>query len=230
LYIVFVRNLKRKSILLGTLVFFWIAMFFLSSFIINKNLIFNITLDNSITFSYPCKYVISNIFTNKQLGKVDVETNSSFATPLTEQFSNFDSVEGEFSFNYPSSFTLSQKFFAGSDIIYHIDFHNSTDTAHGFVQVWNLPYSLKDFLDKSKAVSQQNFKYFNSKPITVNGLPGYLWDYSVLGNDMKYYKGSEVFLQKGNKMYRLSYFVTENLWNKDENNIFWKMVNSLKIR
>lgn len=229
MYIVFVRSYKKKFALLIALLAFWIAMFSLSSYIINKNLIFNITVDNNITFSYPSKLIIGKVLINKQKGISDIETNSTFVKPLTEQFTDFNTVDGNFNFKYPSSFTLSQKFFSGSDIIYHIDFHNNTNTNHGFVQVWNLPYSLKDFLDKSKAMSRQNYKYFNSKQINVNNIPGYYWDYSVLANDGKYYKGSEVFLQKGNRMYRLSYFVPENLWNNEENDTFWKMVNSFKI-
>lgn len=226
--IFFIRNYKRKLIMSCLVLALWVTMFFLTDFFIHNSLIFNITINNCLSFSYPLTFEVSSIYINEQMKDNAVKTNYSFRKPVSQMFSTYKSIKGKFSFSYPSIFTLSQQDFSGSDILYHIDFHDKPQTSHGFVQVWNLPYSLKEFLDKSKAASLQNYKYFSSNPITVNGLPGYYWSYSVLGNDGKYIKGSEVFFKKGNLMYRISYFVPESSWNKTQQNIYWNIVNSFK--
>lgn len=211
-----------------SILLFWILMFVLSGFFINYSLLMNVTVNNYLSFSYPLAFELDGIYVNEQQNEESIHTNSNFQRPLRIQFSNYKSLEGKFSFNYPSLFELVQKDFAGSDILYHIDLRNKSENTHGFVQVWNMPYSLEEFLSKSKSASQQNYKFFMSKPVTVNTMPGYYWDYSVMGSDGKYYKGMEVFLKKENFMYRISYFVPEAQWNKSQYNIFWNMVNSFK--
>lgn len=206
----------------------WVAMFLLSGYFLNNSLIFNITIDNSFKFSYPIAFYIDNIYINESLSNATVSSNTSFKRPVSQIFSTYTSLTGKFSFSYPSAFLLSQKDFPGSDILYHIDFHNATDNSHGFVQVWALPYSLEDFLEKSKSASLQTYKNFKSKPVNINNNPGILWDYSVLGNDGRYIKGSEVFFKKDGRMYRISYFIPETNWNKTQSDIFWSIANSFK--
>ena len=228
MYIIFVPKYKKKFLLFGILLALWVSMFSLAGFIMHNSFIFSVTINNYLSFSYPFAFQVDDIYINEQLGKTDIETNSSLRRPIAQEFSSYKSLNGKFSFNYPSVFALNQQSFPGSDILYHIDFHDKSKLDHGFVQVWNLPYSLSEFLEQSKSTSQQSYKYFNSKPVSVNGNSGYLWDYSVLGNDGNYYKGSEVFFKKDNKMYRISYFVPEMSWNKAQSDTFWNIVNSFK--
>mgnify|MGYP005839701235 CR=1 FL=1 len=226
--ILFITNYKRKIFILCFIFTFWVTMYLLSEVISNNSLVLNITINNDLTFSYPFALQVDNIYFNEQLNKNYVETNSTFNKPSAQKFSSYNSIKGKFSFNYPSILTLSQQDFTGSDILYHVDFYNKSKNAHGFVQVWNLPYPVKEFLDKSKAASTQNYKYFEEKSVSVNNLPGYYWTYSSNGNDGKVYKGNEVFLQKNNRMYRISYFVPDVSWDKSQSNIFWSIVNSFK--
>ena len=60
-------------------------------------------------------------------------------------------------------------------------------------------------------------------------MEGFIWDYVIFGGDGKYYKGNEVFFKKDNMMYRISYFVPENKWDKKNKEVFNKMVTSFKI-
>ena len=228
MHVVYIRNYKRKALLFSVILASWALLLLLSNTLLNKSLIFNITINNFITFSYPFSMEVDNIYVNEQVSSGTIQTDSGSRKPITEKFTSYNSLKGKFSFSYPSMFLLNQEDFAGSDILYHIDFHDRTKTNRGFVQVWNLPYPLKDFLAKSKSTSHQNYKYFNASEITVNSLPGFYWDYVVAGNDGASYKGSEAFFQKADRMYRLSYFVPENLWNKDQAEIFRHMVNSFK--
>jgi len=200
----------------------------MSGLIIKNSLLMKVTINNFLTFSFPLEFQIDYIYINEQAANKEIEVNSTFVKPVARKFSNYKSIEGHFSFDYPSSFDLNQKSFSGSDILYHIDFQNKSLNVHGFVQVWNLPFALEEFLKKSKENSTQSYKYFSEKAISVHDLPGFFWDYAVLGNDNKYYKGQEVFLKKGSNMYRIAYFTPESEWSKSHSDIFWGMVNSFK--
>ncbi|GAE89161.1 membrane-associated protein [Acetivibrio straminisolvens JCM 21531] len=50
----------------------------------------------------------------------------------------------------------------------------------------------------------------------------------MITHDNKSYKGNEVFLKKDDKMYRISYFVPERLWSKNESKLFESIVSSFK--
>lgn len=144
-------------------------------------------------------------------------------------FLHFKSPEGQFEFSYPSSFILSEKDFLGSEILYHIEFQEGTTNSRGFVQVWNLPGSLSDFLQKSKASSMLNYVTFLSKAIKIHQMPGYSWEYTLLTQNNQLLKGMEVFLKKEDRMLRITYFVPMQQWNGALRNIFWKMAHSLKF-
>ena len=229
MFVIIVKNPRVKILMALMVIGLWVVMFAASNALFNKGLFFNITIDDCLTFSYPLRFKINNVFVGNEMASEVIETGFSLKKPLSRKLKNFRIPEGKFSFLYPSSFTLSRKDFEGSDILYHIDFEDSTTASHGFVQVWEMPYPLEDFLEASKASFAQSYKFFNTKSIQVNGIPGYYWDYSVLGNDGKYYKGSEVFLKKDERMYRISYFLPENQWNKAQSDTFQNIVNSFKV-
>ena len=224
--VIYISSFRKKLLLFTSVLILWVALFLLSNFFIHNSLVFNVTIDDKFKFSYPYAIRIDDIFINDAANSSVVTANTIFRRPIAQKFFTFKSIKGKFSFQYPSVYELSQKYFPGSDILYHIDFRNPSQNSHGFVQVWNLPYSLEEFLEKSKQSSLQSFKNFDSKAIMVNNMPGYYWDYSVLGNDGKYYKSMEVFFKKDDKMYRISYFVPEANWSKKGSDEFWSIVNS----
>ena len=165
-------------------------------------------------------------FTASHFAHNDSEMNTS-AKRLVE-YSTYESIEGGFSFNYPSTFTLIPRSFSGNEILYHIDLYDVAGPGYGFVQIWNMSMPMEEFLEKSKEASQLNYKYFSSRKMRVNGYTGYYWDYSVLGSNNTYYKGSEVFLEGKDQMYRISYFMPEKQWNEAQNEIFTTMVKSFR--
>ena len=228
LLIVYVKNYKRKLILFSGILVLWICMFFTADFLINNNLLFNITINNCLEFSYPYGMVVDNILVSENATEKSIQSGYFFSRPATQEFSNYKSLEGKFSFDYPTAFTIKPQQFSGSEILYHIDFRNKEGTTHGFVQVWNMPVPLDEFLKNSKAVSQQKYIYFKSNYLKVNNIPGYFWDYVVLANNV-YFKGNEVFLKDKDLMYRISYFMPETDWNDDQSELFWNMVKSFKI-
>jgi hypothetical protein len=229
LLIVIIRNLKKRIVVLAVLVFLWISVFFLSHIIISNMPISKITIDDIFTFSFPLLITAERIYINQQYEET-ITVSSNIAKPEHQKFSTYISLKGKFTFEYPSIFALSEKDFPNSDILFHIDFNDNQGIIHGFVQVWHLPYSLKQFLDDSKANSTLQFKDFISKELDIDEKKGYLWDYTVLSdNDKKYYKGMEFFFKKKDNMYRISYFVPVKQWNKTNKSIFWNMVKSFKV-
>lgn len=224
--IIYVSNYSRKIFLILAILLIWLSMFFTADQLIKNNLLYSITIENCMEFSYPYGIVVDNVLINDKADEKVIQANHTFSAQARE-FSNYKSLEGNFSFDYPTAFVLKPQQFSGSDILYHIDFRNKADTVHGFVQVWKMPGNLEDFLKNAKAASQQKYKYFRSSSIKVNGLPGFYWDYIVIADDRNI-KASEVFLQEGDLMYRISYFVPENEWNESQSNLFWNMVKSFK--
>ena len=226
--IIYISKYRKKTAVLLLVLLLWVFMYLMLDFLTYNSLGLNIRVNGSFSFSYPFSMTIGCIYINERMSDGFVETNSIFLKPRTEKFSSYKSPKGNFGFHYPSAFILDEKYFEGSDILYHVDFHDRQKTTHGFVQVWNLSVPLEEFLKQSEESSQQLYKNFASTPVTVDGMPGFFWDYSVQGNDGRYYRGLEVFSGSDGTMYRISYFVPEMSWNKSHMKVFWDIVDSFK--
>ena len=181
-----------------------------------------------LSFSYPSSFHAGAFYVNKTLEGAFAEAGC-FKNRSPEKFSTYKSLTGNFSFQYPSAFIIDERELPGNEILCHVDFHDCEKASHGFIQVWKLSIPLDEFLDKSKAVSQQDYKYLSSKHVTVDGVDGYYWDYVVLTANMGGFKGSEVFFEKEGLMYRISWFIPEKLWNKEKAKIFKQIVGSFKV-
>lgn len=226
--IVFVSNIRKKGLIILAIVSFWISMFLLADFFFHNSLTVRITINRYLEFSCPSDIQVNSVLVNGRLPDAAVETSSMGTKLQTGDFSSYKSLQGKFSFEYPSAFTINPMEFEDSEVLYHIDFHDREHIVHGFVQVWQMPYPLSQFLQNSKNTSQLTYKDFKESRIKVNDLPGYLWDYIVLGSDSRYYKGMEAFLEKGGQMYRVSVFAPEDQWDEKLSETFWRIVKSLK--
>lgn len=229
MHIFIVGNFLKKLKSLALFAAIWALFFGLGSYIIDNMLFFSITVDSSAEFSYPYAIEVDDIWINDSCADKSSLTVFCPFKPETREFSDYESLEGSFSFKYPSAFVIKPQNYTGGDILYHIDFHDREGKAHGFVQVWNMPGDLGVFLKNSLEASHKTYKFFDAKRIKINGVTGYQWDYSVLTGS-GYYRGAEAFLQSGDRMYRLSYFVPEEDWNAKQSELFEKMVHSFKIR
>lgn len=225
------NNITRKVSLLFAVVAFWGAMTYISTLFLKNQPLYFFTVKDVFSFAYWENFEVADIYANRAFVGDDAIPVFSNGTniPAVEKFSNLESSRENFSIKYPSSFVFEPKGFQGSDIIYHADFRDKSGPAYGFVQVWNLPGSLENFLNTSKASSMLNFKHFKQQAHKFAGNAGYLWDYSFVSGDGRDIKGMEVFFKKGERMYRISYFLPENMWNSTQQNIFWNMVNSFKV-
>lgn len=225
MFIFIVNNFKKRITKLFLVSILWIGVIVWALYAFGSNVRFTITVDNNMTFSYPNNIIIKNIYSNGKSPISTIQASNSAKRATIE----INVPEQKLQFSYPSTFKISKQDFPGSDIIYHIDFTNKEKKGSaGFIQVWNMPYSLDNFLKNSKENSLAEFLEFNSKKVNVNGLDGYLWEYTVKSSGGNF-KGLEVFLQKNSKLYRVSYFIPESLYTIQDKNTFTQIVNSLKV-
>lgn len=222
---IYISNYKRKLFIAAGIVLFWIVVLISAGILIDSAISYTISLNNRISFTYPDNISVSQVYSKDPASAPYLQASNSDY----KNFIDFKSEQENFKFSYPSVFEIHQQEFPGSEILYHIDFQNKKDKSRiGFVQVWNLPYSLEKFLENSKENSLAEFIEFSSEKIHANNLDGYLWNYTVksaTGN----YKSLEAFFQKDSKLYRISYFIPESKYTQNDYDLFWKMVNSFKI-
>ncbi len=228
MYIIYIKNYKRKLLYLSIITLVWIVMFMAANMFIGQTFAYNLTINDHLSFSYPVKYAVEDIFINESIDKNTIEANYNISQHIAQKFSTYKSMEGQFSFDYPTAFELKEQDFGSAEILYHIGFRDKSNPIHGFVQVWNMPYPLEEFLKKSMSTSTQNYLSFSSQSTTVDNSPAVFWNYSILTNNNENYKGLEVFWKKDGKMYRISYFVPGNLWSEKEYETFQSIVKSFK--
>lgn len=229
MHIIIVTNYRRKLLIALSAAAMWAMLFMFGSYLIDHAALFKITVNSCFEFSYPYDITIENVLVSYADLRHEIRASFSPAYPQVGHFVNYESLEGKFSFDYPSAFIISEETFTGGDILYHIDFRHRQDSAHGFIQVWKLAGPLKEFLEKSRETSRKTYKYFKTSNIELNGVQGYQWDYAVLTQN-GLYKGMEVFLEQNERMYRLSYFVPESKWDKKQSELFQIMAKSFKIK
>ncbi|HEY5583920.1 MAG TPA: hypothetical protein VIK78_05445 [Ruminiclostridium sp.] len=225
MYFILVTNFKKKLLLSFSILSLWVLIVVGTGVLIDETVKYTVTVNSNISFSYPATFSISNIFSkNDNAAPYLQASNSNY-----KKFIDSRSSEAGFEISYPSIFEVNKQNFPGSEILYHIDFRNKQDKAKGgFVQVWSLPYSLEKFLEESKQSAMVDYIDFTTKKIKVNNLDGYFWEYTSKGTSENY-KALEAFLSKNSRIYRISYFMPEKEYNTNEYEIFWQIVNSLKV-
>lgn len=147
-------------------------------------------------------------------------------------FESYNVMDNTFHFELPDSWSAYEESFSGEEILYHLNFVSKDKRIHGFVQVWKLSETLKQFIEKSKesAAGIIDFKNFNIKEINVDGKKGYLMDYSRANQKGEYIRAYEAFIEGfSNKMYRISFFVPEKEWRDYYKILFNRMIHLIKI-
>lgn len=223
--IIIISNYKRKLLIIFTVVTLWILFIIAAGHLYYSKVQYTLYINSNVSLSYPSTISIKNVYSKYSDSAPYIQaSNTNY-----KNFIEFKSQEEGFEFSYPSIFKLNQQSFPGSEILYHIDFQNKEDRKfYGFVQVWNMPQTLEQFLEASKEAATTEFINFTSKKVKVKGLNGYFWEYTVDSADEKY-KALEVFLAKGSRFYRISYYMPEKDYGKNDYDMFWRMVESFKI-
>lgn len=131
-------------------------------------------------------------------------------------------------YKLPSSWTAKEQKFSGSEIIYHNDYKSEDNVIHGFVEVWKLNESLKEFLDKSKITSQTQNEVldYNIENIKVNNRDGYLITYKMQSGN-KLYDAFEYFIKNDDVFIRFSFYVDGSKKNTNTSDVFRAIVETL---
>ncbi|PYG86840.1 hypothetical protein LY28_02660 [Ruminiclostridium sufflavum DSM 19573] len=225
MYLLLVKNYKKNIYIMALAFILLVTAVIISKIVLTKTADYVVMVNEYLSVSYPMSLTISDIYSkNDETVPYIQASNDSY-----KSFLNYKCPEQGIEFSYPGIFEINESNFPGSEILCHINFKSKENTLkNGFIQVWNLPFSLEDFLKKSKETAMVNFTDFKSEKIVVNNIEGYLWDYSF-NSDSGKYKALEAFLSKNSKLYRISYFIPQNEYGTDDYNIFMGIVNSLKI-
>ena len=148
-------------------------------------------------------------------------------------FKTYSAMGGLFSFELPEAWSTSQAAFEGGEINYHLSFISKDKKIHGFVQVWKLNKSLKQFIEESKmsAVGIMDCKDFIVKEIMTSNKQGYTIEYSRANEKGEYIKAYEGFIEGyGNDVFRVSFFVPEKEWKDYYKLLFDRIISSIRIK
>ncbi|MDD4495613.1 MAG: hypothetical protein PHV32_14955 [Eubacteriales bacterium] len=226
--IIVVSRFRKKLLYFLIFASIWILTTYAAGILFNSIMVNDLTIENVISFSSPAEVRVISIFALRHTEDA-IETSMALSRYSCMKFNSYESLSGKIAFDYPANFILTPQVIPGNEILYHIDFKDDSNTYRGFIQVWNLNMPLKQFLEGSLKTSTISFIDFKSGNTILDSMPGYIWEYSLKGNDGILYKGMEIFAQDGQKMYRISYFVPLEKWDKKAASIFWKIVKSFKV-
>ena len=151
-----------------------------------------------------------------------VETQSSINIEEIK-YKEYSGLNGKFSYSLPSDWKTTPEKFEGGEILYHNNFISQDKKINGYVEVWNLVMSLRDFLNESRKSAADGiaFKNYTIEPVKINGREGFILQYSKLYDKDSYIKAFEVFImEKDNMFERFAFYIDEKKW-KDENKIFF---------
>lgn len=131
-------------------------------------------------------------------------------------------------YRLPSKWIVKEQKFNGSEIIYHNDYKSEDNIIHGFVEVWKLNESLKEFLDKSKVSSetQNEILQYKITDIKVNNKDGYLITYKMQSGS-KVYDAFEYFINNGDVFVRFSFYADDSKLNANISDVFKAIVETL---
>jgi len=226
--ILIIKDYRKKVLSSILLMLLWVSMIGITSFVGSNPLLFKVSINKDAEFSYPVSYKVDSIYVNESIDENAVKAVGLFSRPQVETLKKIEPAGLGISFSFPSAFLVTEQSFLGNEILYHVDFSDKSRETYGFVQVWNLKTPLKEFLISSKNTSLSTFKDFKMSDLKVNDLTGYLWDYTSV-NDNNSIKALEAFLQKDGKLYRVSYFVPEKFYDKQQEKTFMNILNSIKV-
>lgn len=147
--------------------------------------------------------------------------------PLVE----YKGVKGKFEYKIPQEWETKQKDYEGDEILYHNEFKSQDLNIWGYVQVWNKKDDLKNFLIKSKVISEKQNKILDYRigEIKVSGYDGYLITYTMyVPKDDTKYIAYQYFIDNKDVFSNFSFFVKKENFKDNMVRIFQSIVKTLK--
>lgn len=138
-------------------------------------------------------------------------------------------IEGyKISYKLPLKWSTKEQKFANSEIVYHNNFEALDSGVHGYIEVWTLKDSLKDFLDKSKVVSenQNEVSDYKISSIAINNKSGYLVTYKIQSAN-QLFSAYEYFVVENGNFVRFSFYVAKDKFEENMPLVFKAIVETL---
>lgn len=155
----------------------------------------------------------------------------SFIQNNISSLEEYEALDGKLTYKLPAVWSVEAKTFPGGEIIYHNDFRSDDFVITGFGQVWNIKNDLKDFLIKSKEISEKQniIKNYRISNIKINKREGYLVKYNMVSNDIDY-TAYEYFINNNNQFIRFTFFVKSQNFKESFAAVFESIVKTVSIK
>lgn len=162
---------------------------------------------------------------NKRLSYIALFQNN------IKELKTFTIMNGKISYKLPSKWSTEIRDLPGGEITYHNEFHSKDNVIYGFVQVWNINDDLKDFLSKSKNVSEKGNQVtdYNIRMTTISNRKWYEVSYNISGINPQVFNAHEYFIKNGNNIIRFSFFVRRENFKENMEGIYNALVGTLKF-
>lgn len=155
----------------------------------------------------------------------------SFMQNNIKQLKEYEALEGKIIYKLPDEWTTSTKTFPGEEIIYHRDFISKDMKLQGFVQVWKQEQDLKDFLNKSKEISEAQNKIsgYKASEFKMDNKEGYLVKYKMNSNGNAYV-AYEYFIKYNKGFLRFSFFMNSKDFKEDMVALYESIIKEVTIK
>lgn len=141
----------------------------------------------------------------------------------------YSALNKKVTYKLPSKWITEEKNLGSKEIIYHNEFYSDEQKLHGFVQIWNLNMDLKEFIDNSKIISEQQniIMSYTIQETKANKITGYKIEYVIKTKENSNYRATEYFLKINNEFIRFSFFIRNEDYNNALDKVYDYIVNTV---
>lgn len=153
--------------------------------------------------------------------------------PVEVQYKEYTGLGNSFSYKLPETWKVEPQKFSGDEIVYHSDYSSPDRKINGYIEIWNLNMPLLNFLKEGEksAVGVVTYKYYTVEPIKIDGREGYVLQYSRKGEENRYIKAFEIFLNAKSPMFvRFAFYMDEQLWKDEYRQFFINIAAMSKLK
>jgi hypothetical protein len=143
----------------------------------------------------------------------------------------YKALEGNFTYKLPSEWVTGIQSFPGNQIIYHNDFVADDLLTSGFVQVWREQDDLKEFLDRSREVAEEQNKVqgYKIKNIKIKDREAYSIKYIITSKEVAYI-AHEYFIKYNKGFVRFAFFSRYDNFNEDKTALYDSILETISLQ
>lgn len=140
-------------------------------------------------------------------------------------------LDGSFTYKLPLEWGTGVKSFPGDQIIYHNDFTSDDLLTSGFVQVWKEQENLKEFLDRSREISEKQNKLENYKikSTKIKDREAFSIKYNISSKEVSYI-AHEYFIKHNKGFIRFAFFSRSDKFKEDKIRLYESILNTISLQ